>query len=445
MRAMPETKYARASDGVYIAYQVVGDEGPWFVGAPGIVSNIEVVWEWPEAARFLEGMASFCRFVHFDKRGQGMSDRVSDVPTLEQRASDLLAVIDAEGIDSAFVAGISEGGTTAAFFAATYPDRVLGLAVFGSFARVLAEDDCPGATPGQFDALTELWTATWGRPDTATTMLVAPDRAGDRAWTEWLNKYERQSSTPSGLRAQLEWVRNIDIRPVLDAIAVPTLIVQRAGDVLVPCDCGRWLASHIPGARYVELPGTEHVPFINIDQPLAELEEFVTGHRPRPRAERVLATVLFTDIVGSTERATSLGDRQWREVLDRHDGMARRIVDRFDGRVVKSTGDGLLATFTGPASGVRCAAELVGAARQLDVELRAGVHTGEVELRGDDVAGIGVHIAARVSATAGAGEVVVSRTVKDLVTGSGITFEDRGEHELKGVPERWQLLLVTSS
>jgi class 3 adenylate cyclase len=441
---MPETKYARASDGVYIAYQAFGDGDVCVVNAPGIFSNIEAIWEDREAAKFLETVSSFCRFVHFDKRGQGLSDRVAAIPSLEQRAADLRAVMDAERIDRAVVTGISEGGTTAAFFAATEPHRVSALAVFGSFAKVLADADYPGGDPARLDALIEAWPATWGTPDTITVDLVAPDRKGDRYWIEWLNHYERQSSSPSGVRAQLEWVRDIDIRSVLPLINVPTLVMHRSGDRLIPVAHGRWLAAHIPDARFVELPGTEHVPFLNYEGPVAELEEFVTGRRPPPSVDRVLATVLFTDIVSSTQHASALGDRRWHDLLDRHDAMARRIVERYDGRIVKSTGDGLLGIFTGPANAVRCAVDLVGAAEQLGVTLRAGLHAGEVEVRGDDVAGIAVHIAARVSSEAAPGTVLASRTVKDLILGSGITLHDLGEHALKGVENPWQLFQISA-
>jgi class 3 adenylate cyclase len=440
----PETRYARADDGVYLAYQEFGEGDQWFVGAPPIFSNIEVIWEHPEAARFLRSMGSFCRFVHYDKRGQGMSDRVAEVPTLEQRAADMRAVMDAVGADRAVVGGISEGGTTAAVVAATYPDRVTGVAVFGSFARQVAAPDYPvGASPEAFDAVKEEWVAKWGTPDTLTAALVAPDRMGDHRFIDFVNRFERQSSTPAGLRAQLDWVRDLDIRSVLPVISVPALVLHRTGDHLIPVEHGRYLGQHIPGARYVELSGTEHVPYLgDNDETLAELEELVTGRRGAGRVDRVLATVLFTDIVSSTERATALGDRAWHDVLDRHDAMAQRIVGRHGGRVVKATGDGLLATFDGLARGIRCATELVHAAEQLDLSVRAGAHTGEVEVRGDDVAGIAVHIGSRVAGRAGGGEVLVSRTVKDLVAGSGLAFEDRGEHELKGVPDRWQLFRV---
>ena len=346
--------------------------------------------------------------------------------------------------ERAVVGGISEGGSTAALVAATSPERVSGVALFGSFARVLVAPDFPiGFPPDLYDGNIETWSATWGSPETLTVPLATPERVGDRRFLEWVNRFERQSSTPSGLRAQLSWLKELDIRPVLPVISVPALVLHRTGDRLVPVEQGRYLADHIRGARYVELPGTEHVPYFgDNDEVLAELEELVTGHRGAGRVDRVLATVVFTDIVSSTERASAMGDRSWHDLLDRHDAMAHRIVSRHGGRVVKATGDGLLATFDGPARGIRCATELVHAAEQLDLAVRAGAHTGELEVRGDDVAGIAVHIGSRVAGCAGGGEVLVSRTVKDLVTGSGIAFEDRGEHELRGVPDRWQLFRV---
>jgi pimeloyl-ACP methyl ester carboxylesterase len=438
----PATKYARADDGVYLAYQVVGDGDVVLVGAPPIISNVEEIWEDPEANHFLRTIGSFCRFIHYDKRGQGMSDRVADVPTLEQRAADLRAVMDAEGVERAVVGGISEGGTTAVLFTATYPERVSGLAVFGAFARLSEAPDYPGVPLNVLEQTTAGWEAGWGTPNTLTVELLAPERVGDTRFLEWMNRYERQSSTPGGLRAQLRWLSELDVRPVLPVIRVPTLVIHRAGDRLVPRRLGRWLADAIPGARYVELPGSEHVPYLNDALPLAELEEFVTGRRAVGSTDRVLATVLVTDIVSSTERARALGDPEWRRVLDRHDALARRIVERYGGRVVKSTGDGVLATFDGPARGIKAAGELVAAAGAIDLVVRAGLHTGEIERRGDDVAGIAVHIGSRVGTLAGPREVLVSRTVKDLVVGSGIAFESRGEFELKGLLDRWELFRV---
>jgi class 3 adenylate cyclase len=446
VEGVPETRYARADDGVYLAYQAFGEGDTWFIGAPPIISNIEVLWEHPEGARFLRSVGSFSRFVQYDKRGQGMSDRVAEVPTLEQRASDTIAVMDAVGADRAVVGGISEGGSTAVMVAATYPERVAGLAVFGGFARMLEAEDYPiGWSREVFDFANQQWAAGWGTRETLSVGLVAPDRAGDAAFLDFVNRYERQSSTPSGLLAQLSWLQDLDIRSILPVIDVPTLVCHRTDDRLVPVAHGRYLGEHISGARYVEFPGSEHVPWLgDNDDVVAELEELVTGRRGGGRTDRVLATVVFTDIVSSTERASALGDRSWHDLLDRHDAMARRIVGRHGGRVVKSTGDGLLATFDGPARGIRCAQDLVHAAGQLDLPLRVGAHTGEVEVRGDDVAGIAVHIGSRVAAAAGGGEVLVSRTVKDLVAGSGITFEDHGEFDLKGVPDRWRLYRVSS-
>lgn len=443
MPRVPDTKYAKAEDGVYLAYQAFGEGDTWLVGAPPIISNVEVIWEDPEAADFLRAVGSFCRFVHYDKRGQGMSDRVAEIPTLEQRAADLRAIMDAERIDRAVVAGVSEGGTTAALFAATHPERVTGLVVFGTFARLTVAPDYPGVEPETFDATVTRWEADWGTTETATVALVAPERAGDERFLHWVNRFERSSSTPAGLRAQLRWLSEIDIRPVLPAIRVPTLVMHRAHDRLIPIRLGRWLAEHVDGARFVECSGSEHVPFFNSAEPLAVLEEFVTGRRVSAPTDRVLATVLFTDIVSSTERASSMGDASWRRLLDRHDELARSIVERSDGRLVKSTGDGLLVTFDAPARAIRCASELLEAQRdETGLELRAGLHTGEVELRGDDVTGIAVHTASRVAALARGNELLVSRTVKDLVAGSGIAFEPRGEFELKGVPDRWQLFAV---
>ena len=443
---VPQTQYAKTDDGVFLAYQAFGDGPACFVGLPPVISNIETIWEYPESARFLDSLASFCRVVLYDKRGQGMSDRVDEVPTLERRAADTRAVMDAAGVDRAVIGGISEGGSAAAMFAATYPERVSGLLLFGTFARAMVDDDYPmGANEATFSALCELWPGGWGTPDSATVALVVPDRLGDAQFLQFMNRYERTSSTPRGLHDQLQWAKSIDVRSILPIISAPTLVLHRQGDRLVPVAHGRWLAEHIAGARYVELPGSEHVPFFgDIAAVLDEMEQFITGQRGHATADRVLATVVFTDIVASTERAQRAGDRDWRALLDRHDAMAQRMIDRYGGRFVKGTGDGLLATFDGPARGIRCARELVHAAAQLDIPVRAGVHTGEVEVRGDDVAGIAVHIGARVASVADAGEVLVSRTVRDLVSGSGIAFQDRGEHRLKGVDEAWQLFEVVS-
>jgi class 3 adenylate cyclase len=355
--------------------------------------------------------------------------------------------MDAAGIERAVVAGASDGGSTAVMLAATCPERVSALLLFGTFARLPVADDYPiGWAPQVGEQVADAWAASWGTADSISAALVRPEYIGDEQFCAWLRRFERQSSTPAGLRAQLQWAGQIDIRSILPTLSVPTTVMHFTGDPLVPVQFGRWLGEHIPGARYMEYPGREHVPYFGTyDEVNDDVEEFVTGRRSHARADRVLATVLFSDIVSSTDEAARMGDRQWHEVLDRHDAVANRLVESHGGRVVKSTGDGCLATFDGPARGIRCATELMTAAGELDLSIRAGLHTGEIELRENDITGIAVHIAARVSALADSGEVLVSRTVKDLVTGSGITFGDRGLYDLKGVPDRWQLLEVVSS
>jgi pimeloyl-ACP methyl ester carboxylesterase/class 3 adenylate cyclase len=438
-----DTKYARNGD-VSIAYQVVGDGPHTLVGVPPVVSNVEAHWDFPEMVSWITKLTRFSKFIHFDKRGQGLSDRDVGVPTLEVRIDDMLAVLDAEGIEQAHIGGVSEGGTTALLFAATYPERVSSLVLFGTFCRLVNTDDYDvGVNLEVFEPLMDLWVDKWGTPETITLPVFVPSMAGDPEFASRLARYERQSSTPLGLRAQLQWVVDTDLRGVLSAIQCPTLILHRRNDTPVPVAHGRYLAAHIPGAKYVELDGQDHLPYFgDQDSVLDEIEEFITGTRHTADVERVLATVLFTDIVGSTEQAASVGDRKWRDLLDRHDALARTEIERHRGRLVKSTGDGLLATFDGPARGVRCASTLARTMRSLGIDIRAGLHTGEIELRGDDVGGIGVHIGARVAAKAGAGEVLVSRTVKDLVSGSGLAFTDRGVHTLKGVPDDWQLYAV---
>jgi pimeloyl-ACP methyl ester carboxylesterase len=431
----PETRYARNGE-VHIAYQVFGEGELTFVGLPGIVSNIEVLWEDPEARRLLVGLASFARIVTYDKRGQGMSDRDSGVPTLDDRLGDLTAVLDAVGADRVALGGISEGGTTAAMYAATYPERVSRLLLHGTFAHV---DAALG------DAFMPQWAQSWGTPETLSIQAIVPSKAGDGDFLRWMNHFERQTTTPGGLLASWRWIREMDLRPVLGSIQCPTLVVHCSGDRLVPVSSGRYLAEHIPGAQMVELDGDTHAPYWgDIETLLSLAEEFLTGQRSTPKqSERVLATVLFTDIVDSTARAAALGDRAWRQVLDRHDTIARSILSECDGRLVKGTGDGMLATFDAPVRGLRCADTLRSSLSDAGIAIRAGVHTGEIELRGDDVSGIGVHIAARVAALADSGELLASRTVKDLVAGSDYTFASRGVHSLKGVPDEWELLAVT--
>ncbi len=432
---VPETRYARNGE-VHIAYQVFGEGEVTFVGLPGIISNIEVLWEDPDSRRWLTQLASFARIVHYDKRGQGMSDRDSGVPTLDDRLGDLMAVLDAVGADQVALGGISEGGSTAAMFAASYPERVSHLALVGTFARA----DVAGG-----DTFMPRWAANWGTPDTLSVQVLAPSKVGDPDFLRWINRFERQTTSPGGLLAAWRWIREMDLRPVLGSIQCPTLVQHRSGDRLVAVSDGRYLAEHIPGARMVEFEGDTHSPqWGQTDGMLSSLEEFLTGHHSTPKqTERVLATVLFTDIVDSTASAAALGDSAWRQVLDRHDRISQSTVVDCGGRLVKGTGDGVLATFDAPARGLRCGDTLRSSLSDAGIAIRAGVHTGEVELRGDDVAGIGVHIAARVAAMAGSGELLASRTVKDLVAGSDYAFESRGMHSLKGVPEEWELLAVT--
>jgi pimeloyl-ACP methyl ester carboxylesterase len=432
---VPETRYARNGD-VHIAYQDFGEGDLTFVGLPGIVSNIEVGWEDPETRRWLTDLASFARVVHFDKRGQGMSDRDAGVPTLDDRLGDLAAVLDAVGVDRVALGGVSEGGSTAAMFAATYPERVSHLCLYGSFAHI---DVARG------DVFMPRWAESWGTPETLSVRAIVPSKVGDLDFLRWINRFERQTTTPAGLLAAWHWIRDMDLRPVLQSIQCPTLVVHRSGDRLVPVSNGHYLAEHIPGAQMVELDSDTHAPqWGDVTTVLSLLEEFLTGHASTPKqTERVLATVLFTDIVDSTASAAALGDSAWRQVLDRHDKISQSTVADCGGRLVKGTGDGVLATFDAPARGLRCADTLRSALSDAGIAIRAGVHTGEVELRGDDVAGIGVHIAARVAALAGAGELLASRTVKDLVAGSDYAFSSRGVHSLKGVPEEWELLAVT--
>ena len=433
----PETRYAKSGD-LNIAYQVIG-EGPLDLVYTGSWTNqIEHAWELPSYSRFLERLASFSRLITFDKRGSGLSDRIAGTPTLEERMDDLRAVLDALGSERAALFGSSEGGVLSAVFAATYPERTTALVLFSSMARMQRTEEHPwGWTPEIFEAVLDYIEHRWGSGEVAA---ACPDAGEAEAFRRWHGRLERLVGTPGSVRAMMEWNWAIDIRPLLATITVPTLVLHRAEEVWVEPGCGRYLADHIPGARFVEIPGRDHYPYLEPVEPtLDEIERFLTGARHEPVGERVLATVLFTDLVGSTERAAELGDRRWRELLDRHDAVATAELERFDGRVVKSLGDGLLATFDGPARAIRCARAIVDALAALGLELRAGIHTGECERRGNDLGGIAVHIGARVAACAGAGEVLVSGTVKDLVFGSGIEFEDRGSRSLKGVPGEWRV------
>ena len=434
----PETKYARAGD-LSIAYQVFGSGPRDLVLLSTFWNQIEHHWELPSFARALERLGAFARVLMLDKHGSGLSDRVVGTPSAEERMDDIRAVMEAVGSRRAALLGASEGGTLAALFAATYPESVEALIIYGSTARWA--DTLSEST---LEFLNEYYDSGWGSGDFAA--VIAPSLSEDEDFHRWFARLERLTATPGVAREMARWTAGIDVRAALPAITAPTLVLHRSDDLAAPIDGGRYLAEHIPHARFVELPGDDHYPFIgDVDRVVDEIEEFVTGERSRRAIDRVLATVLFTDIVDSTERAAALGDRRWHQLLERHDTVVRRELQRFGGREVKRTGDGFLATFDGPARGVRCARAIRDALDSLGLEVRSGLHAGECELFDDDIGGIAVHIAARVNGLAGAGEVLVSGTVKDLVVGSEIEFASHGETLLKGIPGRWPLFTVKSA
>jgi pimeloyl-ACP methyl ester carboxylesterase len=439
----PRTRYARAGD-VHVAYQVLG-EGPFdLVFVPGILSHIDILWEDPLAARFFRRLASFARLILFDKRGLGLSDRPAGCPTLEERMDDIRAVMDAAHSDSAAIFGVSEGGPLSLLFTASYPERCRALALFGSFARMSRSEDYP-IDPNEQVILDTFDDAArhWGEP--GLMRLLAPTLWAAGGSRDTWCRFERSAASPGAIRAAIRTNLQIDARHLLPQIRVPTLVVHRSEDRAIPLAAGRYLAERIPGARFVELPGVDHAFWIDPDPILDEIQEFFTGTRVAAETDRVLATVLFTDIVDSTRLAAELGDRHWADFVARHDAATQRQIGRFRGRLVDTAGDGLLATFDGPARAIRCAGAIRQELRGMGVEIRAGLHTGECEVVGEKVSGIAVHIGARVAATAAAGEILVSSTVRDLVAGSGITFEERGVHVLKGVPDEWRLLAVCES
>jgi pimeloyl-ACP methyl ester carboxylesterase len=441
MSSAPVTSYAKSGD-VNIAYQVVGDGPTDLVYVPGWVSHVELGWELPELARGFERLASFSRLILFDKRGTGMSDPVpaSELPTLEQRMDDVRAVMDAVGSEQAAIFGASEGGNMSMLFAATYPTRTTALATFGCTARRIWTPDYPWAPTWEkrLEAFAEVersWTTGLGWEDLAPS-LDAPGLAE-------LSRYYRRCASPGAALALMKMNTHVDVRDVLPAIRVPTVVMHRTDDRDALVEEGRYIATHIPGARFVEFPGADHSWWTQDREAiLDEIEELVTGVKPAPHPDRLLATVLFTDIVGSTERIGELGDHGWAELLARHHGAVRRELERFRGREIDTAGDGFLAAFDGPARAIRCAVAIRDDVEGLGLQVRTGLHTGECEQLGDKLAGIAVHTGARISALAGPGEVLVSATVRDLVSGSGIGFESRGEHELKGVGTR-QLYAVT--
>jgi class 3 adenylate cyclase len=443
---IPEIRYAKSGD-LYIAYQVLGSGPLDLVVAPAFMSHVEQNWEWPARARMWHRVASFSRLIIFDRRGTGLSDRVSALASFDEMMDDIRAVMDAAGSERAALFGTAEGGPMCALFAATYPDRTSALVLYGTYAKGTESADYPWApTEEHHRVVIETYDRKWGRKPVGVGKM-APSLYEDEAFRQWIVRAQRYAVSPGGAIAWYRMTTEIDIRHVLPAIRVPTLVCHVAGDRLFDVRGARYMAERIPGANYVELAGQDSlfgaVPGKS-DALVDEIEEFLTGHRGAPEIDRVLATVLFTDMVSSTERASELGDRRWRDVLDSHDSISRREVERFRGRLVNTTGDGVLATFDGPARAISCARAIGDEVVKLGVEIRAGLHTGEVELRGEDVGGIAVNLAARVMGKAGPGEVLASSTVKDLVVGSGIEFEDRGSHELKGVPGEWRLYAVAS-
>jgi class 3 adenylate cyclase len=428
MNHRPSTRYARSGD-ARIAYQVVGD-GPELIVVGGPASHLDLEWEEPATVRSFERFASFCRLIRFDRRGTGLSDPVDRPPTLEQQMDDLQAVMDDIGLGRAALMGAVDAGLCA-IYAATHPERVTALILIGIAPS--------GAITEERRAfILDVVENHWG--EGMLMPLFAPSQVGNKRFEEWWVRFERASTSPSMVRKILDMAMRTDLRGVLPAIRVPTLVLHSAGDVLVPIDEGRAVAALIPAARFVEVEGIDAYGWLHPDHAANDIiEEFLTGRKRRREERRVLATVMFTDIVGSTQRAAALGDQRWRDLLSRHDGLVRSEVEEWRGHVVKTLGDGVVATFDGPARAVRCAAAIVESVRALGIEVRAGLHTGECETLDDDVGGIAVHIGARVAALAEAGEVLVSSTVKDLVIGSDLEFTDCGPHELKGVPSEWRI------
>ena len=444
---MTETRYAKSGD-VNIAYQIVGEGPRDLLYVPGWVSNVEAMWDEPTMAGLLGRLASFSRLILFDKRGTGLSDRVptDKLPTLEQRMDDVRAVLDAAQSERTALFGHSEGGNMCMLFAATYPERTTVLITLGVYAKRIRSEDYPWAPTAEErdDAIRDV-EARWGRFSREDAEYYIPSRVDDEQYLRRLESYFRRSASPGAAAALLRMNSGIDVRHVLPAIRVPTLCLHRSGDRDVNVEEGRYVASRIPGASFIELPGDDHwLAAGDVDRLADEIEEFLTGVRPIPQSDRVLATVLFTDIVGSTQQAVELGDRRWREVLESHHVAVRRELERFRGQEVDTAGDGFLATFDGPARAIRCAVAVRNSVQPLGLEVRAGLHTGECELLGGKVAGVAVHTGARIAALAEANEVLVSATVHDLVAGSGIKFEDRGERLLKGVGHR-RIFAVTDA
>ena len=440
---VPETKFTQSGE-VSVAYQVVGNGPLDLVVVPGFVSHLEQAWEDTSFSRFLMQLASFSRLILFDKRGTGLSDRISGIPTLEERMDDVRAVMDAVGSKRAALFGVSEGGPMSVLFAATYPERASALVLYGSIARGRWAPDypwMPKSDDARFEAWLEGWRKEWGGP--YSIEFWAPSMAEDEVFRQWWAKYLRLSSSPSAVINVFRMNAAIDVRDILPTVRIPTLVLHRLGDRAIDIEQGRYLAEHIPGAEFVELSGDDHLWWVGDSEAIVnKIQTFLTGEQPPIEIDRVLATVLFTDIVDSTKQAAEMGDSRWKDLLDTHNAVMLKEIGRFRGRAVRSTGDGYLAVFDGPGRAIRCGAAVSRELRQLGIEIRTGVHTGEIDLMGEDVGGIAVNIAARVLAEAANNEVWVSRTVKDLVVGSGFEFTEKGTHSLKGVPGEWGLFSV---
>ena len=432
------------SRGVSIAYQATGQGDVDLVLAPGTASHLDLDWEWPARARFFEDIGRFCRLIRFDKRGTGLSDRPTEAATLEERTDDIRAVMDAAGSDQAFILGASEGGSMACMFAATYPERTRGLLLWGTQARWTQTPDYPwGMTEEEQRDLLALLRAEWPSLEYALGPGAGVGREADPALVEWWMRYLRSAASPSAIVAIEEMNAEIDIRDILPAIRVPALVMNRVGDPVAHVDAARQLAAGIAGARFVGFPGETHSMFmVEPERVVREIQQFVTGRAASVETGRVLATILFVDVAGSTERASALGDAAWSDALSRLYASAEQELAVWSGQEIDRAGDGLLALFDGPTRGIRCASAIQSAARPLGLELRAGLHTGEVERRNGAVRGIAVHMAARIATAAAPGEVLVSSTVHDLVAGAGLTFSDRGLHTLKGVERPRQLFAV---
>jgi len=440
MAEIPSTHYVK-SDGIHIAYQVLGEGSFDLVFVPGFVSNVESIWRSPEATAFFRRLASFSRLILFDKRGTGMSDRGSEIFTLEQRMHDVQAILDEVGSERAALFGISEGGPMAFLYAATYPERTSALVLYGSYAKRAWAPDYPfGWKDEQWQLVLDDIDQHWGTPQSKSVRMRAPSVADDPHYAERVASWYRASASPGAAAAILKMNREIDVRHVLPAVHVPSLILHRTAERVIDVEHARFMAGRIPGAKLVELSGEDHVPWVgDRDALLNEVEQFLTGTRYTHESERVLATVLFTDIVDSTERAAALGDGPWREVLEAYYGKVRATLQQYRGREINTSGDGLLASFDGPARAIRCAASIRDTVGSLNLQVRCGLHTGECERIDNDLAGIAMHIGARVAAIAAPGQVLVSQTVRDLVAGSGLDFADSGTHTLKGVPHEWRL------